>query len=56
MSALALHNQVTTRFASTEQTQAARCECGELLEDEFERENGLCWNCQAEAATKEQAS
>lgn len=48
--ALRLYNAVTTRFLSTEQTAAPRCECGEPLSDEAEREAGICFDCQAEAA------
>lgn len=25
-------------------------ECGEPLQDDFEVKNGMCWNCQCEAA------
>ena len=48
--ALRLYNAVTTRFGQTEQTVAPHCECGEPLNDEAERELGICFDCQAEAA------
>jgi hypothetical protein len=48
--ALRLYECISTRFAPTEQTHPERCECGEPLTDEAEREAGTCFNCMAEAA------